>query len=420
MNDDDADGFDFAEDEFQAPPSRKASPKKKSASPVRQASPVKKAASPKAARKAPSLKGSPGAASGNYVVSPKSTNALAVRLLDPKSGMMKYNPRYNKLVEEYGQEAINKLQRYSTEEAAKAAAQQARDANKAAGLGRDGEEKQIQYWFNKVSHRVGKKFKAGESHPEPFASELAAKMWGWNEGLLSKKPVEKPRGKLSDQPGSDIVRYFRKTVTKSDGSTQYAYPEWTKRDGKPSAAQQAYRQAALDQNLQPVTPKLYTAAEREAMTLANSAKAKAARTSTATQADLDQAVRDAEARGVKKATIDKILAGKNAKGLPRSIGEKTSALNLQGKGGRGEKRGVYAKKTEVGSNGKRMAVGYESRMWTPEGEVKDAGRAFAKWYQAVSGKAGKPVDTKKATDAQIIALLNAAFSEGYLTKTELE
>lgn len=386
-----------------------------------------KAKAKPASRKGNSFKGSPGQASGNFIVNPETGNVIQVRRLDRKTDTWKYNSIYSELINTLGQDQVNGLKRYSTKEAASEVATALRDERKAAGVGRNGATKTTVYYFNKVTHHVGTKVKAGESHSEAFATKLEAQMWGYTHGLdakgnvvaaaagtgfLKKKPVENPTGKLGTRPGDELIRYTL-TVKVVNGRQTNTFKEWTKKDGKASAHQVSYRQALSDAGVAFKQPRLYNVAERLAMADVKSSAAKAKNSSTKTNADVDQAAADARKRpNVKAESISKILNNPKLK----TPGMKVSALNLLGRGGSGGP-GVYMTKRQVVNGVSTKVPGARANMmWTEEGTLKAKATEFVKWYQGVSGKTGKA--PSKMTDAEIIATLEKAVGEGWLVRTE--
>jgi hypothetical protein len=409
------DDMDFEEEPLPSSPA-KASAKAKSASAkaasakAKSASAEKKATSPKAAKKGTSFKGSPGSGSGNFIVNPETGNVIQVRRLDRKSNTMKYNSIYTELVNTLGQDKVNAIKRYQNKGDADAVAAALRDERKANGVGRNGEAKTTMYYFNKVTHHVGTKIKAGESHPEAFASKLEAQMWGFEKEYLKKKPVENPKGELGTRPGDEMIRYTM-TVKVVNGRETNTFKEWINNKGKATSHQETYRQSQADAGVTFKAPKLYTVAERKKMSDQKSSAAKAARSSTKDAGDVDAAAKAARGRGIAEATIKKILD--NAK---LTHGLKVSALNLQGKGGSGGP-GVYMTKRKVVNGRSEKELGARANMvWTAAGVLKPKAREFVSWYQSVSGKGGK--SAKEMSDKEVSAILDKAAGEGWFVKTE--
>lgn len=370
----------------------------------------KKSASPKAGRAGRSFKGSPGAAKGNYVVNPSTGFAIQIRKRDAKTGEMKYNPLYAKLVESMGQDRVNALQRYATEEEAKEAAKEMRAENKASGAKASGAAKQTLYYFNKTTKRVATKPKAGESHPEGFKTQEEAKNWGWENGYLAKKPVQKPRGKLADQEGAANIRYTLREVMVNGRKTN-VFTQWINRKGEPTKEHLAYLAGAEAAGGKAPQPKLYTVAQREKMSADKSSSARAAsgRASTKTVAQLREAEREALSRGAKRDTVDKIIES------DRTVGQKWSALNLLNRardvGGTFARKGANVNGSFVAAKGAR-----KNRVWRSNGEVTDAGKEFARWALKEMGKAVPAVGDM--SDAEVIRILKQAAGAHIISLTE--
>jgi hypothetical protein len=383
------------------PKAKSASPRAKSASP--------KKASPKAPRKGFSYAGSPSAKGvmGNYIVSPRTSKELMVRKKDPRTGEMVYNKLYKDLIDEYGQDIINALPRYETKDEAVAAAKAQSAANKAAGVGKDGEAKGVKYYFNTVSKRVAKKYVAGESHPEPFATQYEARLWAFNNGYTKTKPTQTKKDPRS-LPGAENIRFFIRADRNNQGSETNVFVEWIGRDKQLSAT--ARNVLALG-GTQP--KKLYTWAERDALSKAKSDAGKKA-SSNATPADVEAAVKRARARGVKEETIEKILNNS------QSNSGKVSTLNLQKSGGGPGGPGVYAVKRSQNEQGKWVKAkgARANRMWGNDGVPTKAARDFVKYYYAMTGKEISAKQLSDMSDDQIIAALEAAFKAGILSREE--
>jgi hypothetical protein len=338
---------------------------------------------------------------------------------------MNYNPIYAELIKALGQDQVNAIPRYSSKDAATAVAKNLRAERKEAGLSRTGEEKAKVYYFNKATHRVAGKPKAGESHPEAFATETEAKMWGYTHrtdskgnvvvaepgtGYIKKKPVENPKGKLGTRAGDKNIRYIMKTKV-INGRETNVFTEWTNSKGEATKHQEAYRDALREAKVAFKAPRLYTVDQRLAMSNAKSESAKAKNSSTKTKADLDEAVRQARARGVKKESIDKTVGDES-----RSFGQRVATLNLIGRGGSGGP-GVYMTKRNVVNGVSTKAPGARAnRMWDGEGNLKPRAREFVTWYRSATGKTGKAASD--LTDAEVIAILNKAAAQGWLAREE--
>lgn len=387
----------------------RSSPKKGSRSAGRSArpgsSPVKgKQRSPSPGRR---FAASPGQAAGNFIVNPLTGNVLSVMVMDNKTGNMKYNPRYLKLQSDERVGDVNALHRYKTEAEASAAAKAYREANKAAGKTKSGEAKVTQYYFNRATHRSVTR--PGAATEGPFQTKHEAQMWGFNAGLLKKKPSLKTRDALE---GEENVRWYIE-MTQRNGHAYHQPHMWIDRKGNLTAFAKGW---SLTGNK---TPKLVTSAEKVAAAEQRSSSARGK--VEVSQAEFDRLVAQARAAGVKEETIDKIVSNAN-----RTLALKASALrltiNTAQRGGNAGLGLICLKRNKVvaAADGRQVpavpheAVGQASAILKSDGTLGGNAKVYAKEYLQNTLKKMKD---SELTDDVIKRLIREGVKAGYFVQT---
>ncbi len=332
---------------------------------------------------------------------------------DSQTGGQKENPRYTELFGDPNPtksdsrtsigDAVANATRYGSKSAADVASKQAREDYKARGGGKK-TKATADWWFDRITHRSSQK--RGTAAQGPFPSKLSAQTWGFDNGLLKKKPTIQKRADAGDQ---GQVRWAL-LGTEARGAKRVQTNVWrvfVDKEGKQTAA---YKQSLL---AGAGVGKLYTNAQKAAVTAEKSSSTRAASGKTTrqpSQGELQQAASDARGRGATQATVDKVMSASG-----RSNAQKMATLNLQKSAqGAANDAVICVKAFEIlpdGSPGPKLAYNAKPvAILRSNGQLTSSATGIAVAYSAATGN---PVKAKDLTDADVRRLVKAAVANRY-------